>query len=133
MGRPRKPLWRHQLEGTYRADRHGPTAPTCEASARMTEAPDPIVHEARDAQARIRQQLAADGAYPGLDFNAFDRRLLVSADSLAFCLDTDRSTIRRWAKQGTMPAPLKVGGRVLWDAEGIRQWIADGCPACGAS
>ncbi|TWT37007.1 hypothetical protein KOR34_19530 [Posidoniimonas corsicana] len=96
----------------------------------MSESTDPIIHEALGAQQRIRSEIAENGVYPGLDFNAFDRRLLVSADSLAFCLDTDRSTIRRWAKQGVMPAPLKVGGRVLWDAERVREWIGEGCPGC---
>lgn len=93
----------------------------------MDEQTAPRVHERVDAQARMRERIA-EGVYPGLDFDAFDQRLLVSADSLAFCLDTDRSTIRRWAKKGTMPAPLKVGGRVLWDAETIREWIRAGCP-----
>lgn len=129
MGRPRKPLWRHHLDGTYRADRHSSAATTEEAYTSMNESSGPIVHEQSDAQARMRQR-CADGIYPGLDFEAFDQRLLVSADSLAFCLDTDRSTIRRWAKSGIMPKPLKVGGRVLWDAECIREWIRQDCPRC---
>lgn len=95
----------------------------------MNETNEPNIHERADAQARKHQQIA-DGIYPGLDFDAFDKRLLVSADSLGFCLDTDVSTIRRWAKSGVMPKPLKVGGRVLWDAEAIREWIEQGCPEC---
>ena len=126
-GRPRKSLGQHHLEGTYRADRHGPLPPTSGACVDMEAGSPPNVHEWQDAQGRMRDRIA-EGVYPGLDFDAFDRRLLVSADSLAFCLDTDRSTIRRWAKNGTMPAPLKVGGRVLWDAETIRAWIKAGCP-----
>ena len=53
-----------------------------------------------------------------------------AADSLAWCCECDPSTIRRWARNGTMPKPLKIGGRVLWDAEEIRQWIRQGCPRC---
>jgi len=65
--------------------------------------------------------------YAGLDFD-YDRKMLVGAESLAWCFECDASTIRRWARTGIMPKPLKVGGRTLWDAERIREWIRDGCP-----
>jgi len=71
----------------------------------------------------------AEERYAGLDFD-YDRKMLVGADSLAWCLGCDASTVRRWATNGTMPKPLKVGGRTLWDAEGIREWIRGGCRPC---
>lgn len=71
----------------------------------------------------------SEGRYPGLDFDS-DRKLLVGAESLAWCFECDASTIRRWAGNGTMPKPLKVGGRTLWDAERIREWIRQECPRC---
>jgi hypothetical protein len=77
-------------------------------------------------------QPSADGTYLGLDFDQ-TRKLLVGVDSLAWCFDCDPSTIRRWAKSGAMPKPLKVGGRTLWDAERIRVWIRDGCPSCDSA
>jgi len=71
----------------------------------------------------------SDERHPGLDYD-YDRKMLVGAESLAWCFECDASTIRRWASNGTMPKPLKVGGRRLWDAEGIREWIRQGCPRC---
>ena len=67
--------------------------------------------------------------YAGLDFD-YDRKMLVGADSLAWCFEYDASTIRRWARTGVIPKPLKVGGRTLWDAEKIREWIRLECPRC---
>ena len=80
-----------------------------------------------NADAYPRMHDGADKRYVGLDCES-DRKMLVGADSLAWCFDCDPSTIRRWARNGTMPRPLKVGGRTLWDAERIREWIRQECP-----
>lgn len=65
----------------------------------------------------------------GLDADR-NRKMLVGVASLAKCFDCDTSTIRRWARSGVMPEPMKVGGRTLSDAEKIRAWIKDDCPRC---
>lgn len=73
--------------------------------------------------------LKSDERYVGLDYD-YNPKMLISVDGLASCCECDPSTIRRWASNGTMPTPLKVGGRTLWDAEEIREWIRQGCPRC---
>ena len=78
-----------------------------------------------DAYAGMRDG-ADNERYLELDFND-DRKMLIGAERLSRCFDVDASTIRRWAGNGTMPKPLKVGGRTLWDVEAIREWIRGGC------
>ena len=56
-----------------------------------------------------------------------DERLLVSASTLEWTLDATAKTIRRWAEQGLMPKPYKVGKSLRWDADELRKWIASGC------
>jgi len=58
-----------------------------------------------------------------------DERLLVSASTLEWTLDATAKTIRRWAEQGLMPRPHKLGKSLRWNAAELRQWIEDGCPA----
>jgi hypothetical protein len=70
-----------------------------------------------------------DERYIGLDYDPAGK-MLAGAGSLAKCFECDPATIRRWAREGVMPKPLKVGGRTLWDVERIRQWIREGCPPC---
>lgn len=65
--------------------------------------------------------------YDGIDNDQVEK-MMVGVTSLAAAMDVDTTTIRRWAKNGIIPKPIKVGGRSLWDAHGIRQWISDGCP-----
>ena len=74
--------------------------------------------------------MASTDYYPGIDVDLDQPKMLVAATSLARCFDVDASTIRRWARDGTMPKPVKVGGRTLWSAERIRQWIRRDCPRC---
>ncbi len=131
MGRRRKSLQVHLLNGTYRADRHGPLPDSERGYFGMYE------HEGYSTQAGTRgctnmsEPDEDEPRYPGLEYD-YDRKMLVGADSLAWCFECDASTIRRWASNGRMPKPLKVGGRTLWDAEGIREWIRQGCPRCDA-
>ena len=77
--------------------------------------------------ARMRDWNGENERYRGLDCD-YDRKMLVGAESLAWLMECDASTIRRWSRTGIMPSPLKIGGRTLWDAEAIRTWIRDGCP-----
>lgn len=126
MGRNRKSLQEHLLHGTYRADRHGNlTNPTSGCVGMHTHNGETAASSA-NGNARMPD---SDDRYAGLDFD-FQRKMLVGAESLAWCFECDASTIRRWAANGTMPKPLKVGGRTLWDGERIREWIREGCPRC---
>ena len=99
------------LEGTYRADRHGPRPSRPSASPPMCAERD------------------SDGAtfFPHVDLE-YVPKLLVSAESLAKLFDVSRSTVRQWAKTGDMPQPHKIGGASRWDADEVRDWIREGCP-----
>ena len=56
--------------------------------------------------------------------------LAYDTDDLRRILRVGARTIWRWSNSGIMPKPSKVGGRVLWPAETIRQWVATGMPRC---
>ena len=42
----------------------------------------------------------------------------------AKCGDPDPSTIWRWVKAGELPAPIKLGGRALWDEDEVDERLA---------
>lgn len=111
MGRHRKSLEQHVLDGTYRADRHGPMPEV------RNETPPKRVLSKREEQT----------LYPYLDATHLPK-LLISADALSKLFDVKRATVRRWARNGDMPKPHTIGGSVRWDAHEIREWIYSGCP-----
>ncbi len=111
MGRRRKSMEQHILEGTYRADRHGP-----KLDMRSETAP-------RSDHSEREQQFL----YPYLDLTYLPK-LLVDAQSLALLFDVSRTTVRRWARNGDMPKPHTIAGTVRWDADEVREWIRLGCP-----
>jgi predicted DNA-binding transcriptional regulator AlpA len=37
-------------------------------------------------------------------------------------------TIRAWDASGKLPAPLRIGGRVVWRVSEIRAWLDAGAP-----
>lgn len=54
--------------------------------------------------------------------------LVVDARRLARLLCCGIRTIRTWDASGRLPAPLKIGGRVVWRLDEIRAWLAAGAP-----
>ena len=57
-------------------------------------------------------------------------RLLLSARDLCHALGgISVSTLYAWQSAGRLPGPLHVGGRTLWRADEIEQWIEAGCPS----
>lgn len=54
--------------------------------------------------------------------------LLVDARRLAAMLCAGVRTVRTWNTAGKLPAPIRIGGRVLWRVSEIRAWIAAGAP-----
>ena len=42
-----------------------------------------------------------------------------------------RSAWLRLHARGLVPEPLRLGRRVLWSVEGVRRWVAEGCPRRG--
>ena len=55
--------------------------------------------------------------------------LVVDAKRLAKLLCSGVRTVRTWDAAGKLPAPLRIGGRVLWRVDVIRAWLAAGAPS----
>ncbi len=55
--------------------------------------------------------------------------LVVDAKALAQMLGKSLRTIRKLDSSGILPAPIRIGGSVVWAIEEIRDWIAAGAPA----
>lgn len=45
---------------------------------------------------------------------------------LCLALQVSRTTLWRWSKDPSFPAPIKRGAIVLWDAEAVEQWLEGG-------
>ena len=54
--------------------------------------------------------------------------LVVDARRLARLLCCGIRTVRTWDAAGRLPAPLRIGGRVVWRTDEIRAWLAAGAP-----
>ncbi len=55
-------------------------------------------------------------------------RLVVDARRLAPLLCAGVRTVRTWDAAGKLPAPIRIGGRVVWRVDEIRAWLAAGAP-----
>jgi predicted DNA-binding transcriptional regulator AlpA len=54
--------------------------------------------------------------------------LVVDAKRLAKLLCAGVRTVRTWDAAGKLPAPIRIGGRVVWSVAEIRAWLAAGAP-----
>lgn len=54
--------------------------------------------------------------------------LVVDAKRLAKLLCAGVRTVRTWDAAGKLPAPIRIGGRVVWRVDEIRDWLAAGAP-----
>ena len=54
--------------------------------------------------------------------------LVVDARRLAKLLCAGVRTVRTWDAAGKLPAPIRIGGRVVWRVDEIRAWLAAGAP-----
>ena len=54
--------------------------------------------------------------------------LLVRAAEAARLCGLSRATWHRLSAAGRVPAPLRLGGAVLWRAAELAEWCAAGCP-----
>jgi predicted DNA-binding transcriptional regulator AlpA len=57
-----------------------------------------------------------------------DAPLVADAKRLSRLLAVGLRTIRAWDAAGKVPAPIRVGGKVLWRLDEIKSWIAAGAP-----
>jgi predicted DNA-binding transcriptional regulator AlpA len=53
---------------------------------------------------------------------------VVDARGLARLLSSGLRTVRTWDAAGKLPAPLRIGGRVVWRVGEVRAWLAAGAP-----
>ncbi len=54
--------------------------------------------------------------------------LTADAATLAKLLNASVRSIRTYDQCGAIPAPIRIGGRVLWRVEEIREWVMAGSP-----
>jgi predicted DNA-binding transcriptional regulator AlpA len=58
--------------------------------------------------------------------SATDERVTVPYISLL--ANKSGETVRKWARDGLMPRPIKVGRDLTWRKVEIDEWMASGCP-----
>lgn len=54
--------------------------------------------------------------------------LVVDARRLAKLLCCGLRSVRTWDAAGKLPAPIRIGGRVVWRLSEIRAWLDFGAP-----
>ncbi len=52
---------------------------------------------------------------------------LLNIHELAGILGVKSSSVRRWWSLGLVPEPMRIGGRIRWNENVVREWIDDGC------
>jgi predicted DNA-binding transcriptional regulator AlpA len=58
-----------------------------------------------------------------------EKKMALSAASLARRLECSVRTLRRWDSSGRLPSPVRIGGRcVRWPVPEIEAWLAAGAP-----
>lgn len=55
--------------------------------------------------------------------------ILIDATTAARACGVSRTTWLSWDAAGINPAPIRIGGRVLWSVDHLRAWAAAGCPS----
>jgi hypothetical protein len=86
-------------------------------------APDPTSPDHQDASrdhpANVRPASPAPGVEP----------LLVDTDQAAALCSVSPASWYRLKAAGKTPAPVRLGGRVLYRVEDLRLWVGWGCPS----
>ena len=54
--------------------------------------------------------------------------LVVDSRRLTKLLSCGLRTVRTWDAAGKLPAPIRLGGRVVWRVSEIRAWLKAGAP-----
>jgi predicted DNA-binding transcriptional regulator AlpA len=57
-----------------------------------------------------------------------DPLLLPRAEAAHICGGLSKATWARLNSAGKIPRPVRLGGRVLWRLEELRDWVRAGCP-----
>ena len=59
---------------------------------------------------------------------AAGEELLVGEVWMRKALSVSRATLYKWRDNGTLPAPVRLPGRVLrWRREEVEAWVREGC------
>lgn len=66
--------------------------------------------------------------FPADPTNPAGEPLVVDARRLAKLLGAGVRTVRTWDAAGKLPAPIHIGGKVVWRTDEIRDWLAAGAP-----
>jgi predicted DNA-binding transcriptional regulator AlpA len=72
--------------------------------------------------------MTATETEPGEETAKMVRRFLVDAPTAAALCNVSRATWHRLNSAGKVPAPVKLGGRVLWRADELKAWTLADCP-----
>jgi excisionase family DNA binding protein len=80
--------------------------------------PDPILAELRTISATLKKLLTR----PAVE------AALVSAEEAAALTGVSEATWHRLKAAGKTPAPVRLGGKVLYHRASLDQWIQWGCP-----
>ena len=84
--------------------------------------------EISEIHQELSQEQLAAGAGSALMLpvpEATETRPLLSVPDVAKLLHVDAKTIRNWGKQGLLPAAVKIGGVIRWNATDIDHWLAE--------
>lgn len=54
--------------------------------------------------------------------------LAVTDKEAARMLSIGASTLRQHAKEGKLPAPIRIGGATRWRVADLRRWLESSCP-----
>ncbi len=54
-----------------------------------------------------------------------ETRPLLSVRDVAKLVQVDPGTVRNWREQGKLPAAVKIGGVIRWDADDIDRWLEE--------
>jgi predicted DNA-binding transcriptional regulator AlpA len=70
----------------------------------------------------LQREPQAEGPRPGVE------PLLVPAPEAGRLSGVSEATWYRLAAAKRVPAPIRLGGRVLWRVAELREWVEAGCP-----
>jgi excisionase family DNA binding protein len=62
-----------------------------------------------------------------------DRSSWLTAKDLARSFQVSVRTIRRWCRQGRLPAPVRISGTVRWNPTVVQEWLDNGTLASNSN
>jgi predicted DNA-binding transcriptional regulator AlpA len=77
----------------------------------------------------VKQNSSTKAAMPPINHSASDKALFFDIPGLAEALKCSPRHITNLRSRGEIPQPVKLGSRVVWPKQKIREWIEAGCPS----